>query len=58
MKITNLQTTAQAAEHLKPAAAITGGGSENLIVYQYWNCEQVTDTLTARNAGGGATDAR
>lgn len=32
MKITNLQTTAQAAEHLKPAAAITGGGSENLIV--------------------------
>ena len=57
MKITNLQTTAQAAEHLKPAAAITGG-SENLIVYQYWNGEQVTDTLTARNAGGGATDAR
>ena len=30
-----------------------GGGSENLIVYQYWNGEQVTDTLTARNAGGG-----
>lgn len=33
--------------------ALTGGGSENLIVYQYWNGEQVTDTLTARNAGGG-----
>lgn len=25
MKITNLQTTAQAAERLKPVAAITGG---------------------------------
>lgn len=32
MKITNLQTTAKAAGHSKPAAAITGGGSENLIV--------------------------
>lgn len=29
------------------------GGSENLIVYEYWNGEQVSDTLTARNAGGG-----
>jgi len=33
--------------------AITGGGSENLIVYEYWNGEPVVDTLTARNAGGG-----
>lgn len=32
MKITNLPITAWAVEHLKPAVAITGGGSENLIV--------------------------
>lgn len=42
---------------LKASGGDYGGGSENLIVYQYWNGEQVTDTLTARNAGG-ATDAR
>ena len=35
-----------------PAPQLTGGGSENLIVYQYWNGKQVTNTLTARNAGG------
>lgn len=38
---------------LKASGGDYGGGSENLIVYQYWNGEQVTDTLTARNAGGG-----
>lgn len=38
---------------LKASDGDYGGGSENLIVYQYWNGEQVTDTLTARNAGGG-----
>ena len=32
MKITNLPITAQAVEHSRPAVAITGGGSENLIV--------------------------
>lgn len=37
---------------LKASGGDYGGGSENLIVYQYWNGEQVTDTLTARNAGG------
>lgn len=38
---------------LKASGGDYGGGSENLIVYQYWNGEQVTDTITARNAGGG-----
>lgn len=37
---------------LKASGGDYGGGSENLIVYQYWNGKQVTDTLTARNAGG------
>ena len=38
---------------LKASGGDYGGGSENLIVYEYWNGEPVVDTLTARNAGGG-----
>ena len=38
---------------LKASGGDYGGGSENLVVYEYYNGENVTDTLTARNAGGG-----
>lgn len=37
---------------LKASGGDYGGGSENLAVFTYYNGAEVTDTLTARNAGG------
>lgn len=40
---------------LKASGGDCGGGSENLIVYQYWNGKQVTDTLTPCLSAGSST---